>query len=413
MLAFSSKSISKRPFLRLIASLALLALAISGCGTIREFLSPERDRLVLEESEFTALPGWGKNNMAGALPAFRKSCERLQGLPGNRKLGGRVVGGRVADWRAVCTAATELKDTGADDTRHFFETWFEPFRATNNGEPMGLFTGYYEPVLRGSRRRNGPFTVPLYRRPTDLVTADLGLFHKRLEGRRIVGKVGNGELRPYPNRAAINAGALEGRGLEIAWVKDAAAAFFLHIQGSGQIVLKDGSIMRVGYAAQNGRVYHSIGRELIRRGILPREAVSLQSIRAWMKDNPGEARGLMEKNPSYIFFREIEGDGPIGAQGAVLTPLRSLAVDRRFIPLGVPLWVNTATPGKNPDDAVRPLRRLFIAQDTGGAIRGPVRGDIFWGSGPKAEAAAGRMNREGEYYLLLPRSLDTIGLPAM
>ncbi len=401
---------------RLFAGLILLAIGAAGCGFLLEPFAPKRDRLVLENLSFADLPGWKEDNLAEALPAFRKSCDRLEWQPDERPLGGKDFAGRVADWRGICAAAAKLVEIGPlneDAARGFFEKWFRPFRATNNGESKGLFTGYYEPVLRGSRTRREPYTVPIYRRPKDLVTVDLGLFRKGLRGRRIIGKVEDGELRPYDDRAAINAGALQGQGLEIVWVDDSAAAFFLHIQGSGRVILDDGKIIRIGYAAQNGHVYRSIGRELIRRGTLAREDVSLQSIRAWMREHPREAQALMEKNPSYIFFREFEGDGPMGAQGAALTPLRSLAVDRRFLPLGVPVWVDTTAPGVNPGEPPRPLRRLFIAQDTGGAIRGPVRGDVFWGTGSEAEAAAGRMKHEGEYYLLLPKSVARGEFPVM
>lgn len=401
---------------RLCGAFLLLLSAAAGCGIFRE-RPPEKDRLALEEVSFSDLAGWAGDRHAEALAAFRKSCDHLLRQPDPRPLGETPAFGRAADWRPVCAEAVRLEASGpagSDGARAFFEKWFSPFRATNNGDPKGLFTGYYEPVLRGSRTRGGAYTIPLHSRPPDLVTVDLGLFQKDLRGRRIAGKVKDGQLRPYPDRAAINAGALDGLGVEIVWVDDPVAAFFLHIQGSGQVVLEDGSVLRLGYAAQNGHPYHSIGRELIRRGIFPRESVSLQTIRAWLREHPDEARRLMEKNPSYIFFREIGGEGPLGAQGVVLTPLRSLAVDRRFIPLGIPLWVDTTAPGTKPGGGFTlPLRRLFVAQDTGGAIQGPVRGDVFWGRGPEAEEKAGRMKQEGEYYLLLPRSLARRHLPVL
>ncbi|MFQ5912180.1 MAG: murein transglycosylase A [Nitrospinota bacterium] len=401
---------------RLIAGFVLVMTGISGCGEIFEPPAPKKNRLVLEKVSFADLPGWTKNNHAGALPAFRKSCDRLKSQPDRRPFGEGNIAGRVADWWAVCAEAARLGESAPVNdarARAFFEKWFSPFRATNNGDAKGLFTGYYEPLLRGSHTRGGAYTVPIFRRPEDLITVDLGLFRKGLKGSRIAGKVVDGELRPYADRAAINAGILDGLGLEIVWVDDPVAAFFLHIQGSGRVVLEDGAAMRLGYAAHNGHPYHAIGRELVRRGILTRENTSLQTIRDWMIQNPGEARALMEKNPSYIFFREIQGDGPIGSQGVVLTPLRSLAVDRRFIPLGIPVWVDTTAPGEKPGEAGRVLQQLFIAQDTGGAIRGPVRGDIFWGTGSAAEAAAGQMKQEGEYFLLLPRSLGSRELSAM
>ena len=208
--------------------------------------------------------------------------------------------------------------------------------------------------------------------------------------------------KPLPDRAAIATGALAGAAPVIAWVDDPVDAFFLHVQGSGRIALAGGGMLRVGYAGKNGHAYVSIGRALIERGALARADVSLQSIRAWLAANPGEAAAVLALNPSYVFFRELHGEGPLGAQGVPLTPGRSLAVDRRFLPLGAPLWLDVMAPASDPAAADRRLRRLVIAQDTGGAIRGPLRGDLFWGFGAEAESVAGRMKHPGGYVLLLP-----------
>ena len=250
-----------------------------------------------------------------------------------------------------------------------------------------------------------PYTVPLHGRPADLVTVDLGAFRHDLEGRRIAGRVVDGRLRPFESRAEIVAGALDDKAPVLAWLDDPIAAFFLHIQGSGRIVLAEGGELRVGFAGQNGHPYVAIGRELIRRGAIARERISLQTIRDWLKRNPDQAAEVMAVNRSYVFFHVLEGVGPVGAQGVVLTPGRSLAVDRRYLPLGAPLWLEARAPAPQPESPDRPLHRLMVAQDTGGAIRGPVRGDVFWGHGPDAEAVAGRMKHQGRYYLLLPRAL--------
>jgi membrane-bound lytic murein transglycosylase A len=251
--------------------------------------------------------------------------------------------------------------------------------------------------------------VPLYGRPGDLIDVDLGSFDADLKGHRIAGRVEGQRLMPYYTRAQIDAGALAGRGLELFWVEDPIRSFFMQIQGSGQIDLPDGSRMRVGYAAQNGRPYRAIGRDLVAMGAIARDDVSLQSIRAWLVAHPDQARGVMEKNPSFVFFRALPdlaaAPGPLGAMGVPLTPERSLAVDRRFLPLGVPLWLSTTAPWPSGEG---PLQRLVIAQDTGGAIRGPVRGDVFWGSGDAAEAVAGRMQSKGGYWILLPRGLSPV-----
>ena len=299
---------------------------------------------------------------------------------------------------------------GADKAREFFEAHFAPYEARNGAEAEGLFTGYFEPELRGATQADGRYAVPLYARPDDLVTVDLGLFRSALLGERLAGRVADGALKPYATRADIDGGALAARGLELVWVDDPIDAFFLHIQGSGRIVFEDGTTRRLAYAATNGHDYFSIGRRLVDIGALSREDVSMQTIRDWLAANPERASEVMHENASYVFFRWLEEgqatDGPVGTQGVVLTAGRSLAVDRRFVPMTVPVWLESAAPDPDPAREDRPLRRLMVAQDSGGAIRGPVRGDVFWGTGAEAGAVAGRMKHAGRYWLLLPRGLD-------
>jgi membrane-bound lytic murein transglycosylase A len=230
---------------------------------------------------------------------------------------------------------------------------------------------------------------------------ELGEFRADYRGQRIAGKVVNGQLRPYANRADIDAGALVGKNLELIWLNDPIEAFFLAIQGSGRVKMPDGSFVRVGYDAQNGHPYFAIGRELVRRGVMPTDQVSMQSIRAWLKANPGEAPTVMATNPSYIFFREVAGDGPIGSQGVPLTPGRSLAVDPTQAPMGAPIWLEAI----DASPMIGGVQRLMVAQDTGGAIRGAVRGDLFWGSGAEAGERAGVMKARGRWYFLLPNGV--------
>jgi membrane-bound lytic murein transglycosylase A len=246
--------------------------------------------------------------------------------------------------------------------------------------------------------------VPLYARPPELVTVDLGKFRQDLRGKRIAGRLEGGALAPLPDRAAIEKGALARRRLELVWVDSPVDAFFLQIQGSGRVQLAEGGEMRVGYAADNGHPYTAIGRELVRRGVYQPKEVSMQSIRRWLESNPAEAGALMQVDASYVFFQKVEGEGPLGAEGVALTPGRSLAVDRGHWPLGVPLWLDGTAPSPREGEPDRPLRRLLIAQDTGGAIRGPIRGDVFWGAGPEPEAIAGRMKNTGRLWVLLPSS---------
>lgn len=410
----AAENVRSRPLLLTAALAALLALA--SCAPREAEKRP--DALTLTPVAFSALPGWAEDDQSAALPALRKSCAyfarqgdatRLQPTPTDSQVPG--IGGLVGDWRAVCAAASQLPDGNRAAARAFFEREFKPFKAANNSDTRGLFTGYYEAELRGALRPSSRYNVPLYKVPPDLVAVDLAEFGSEFSGRTIAGKVVQGKLRPYDDRTAIERGALKGKNLELLWVDDAVDAFFLHIQGSGRVVMDDGSVLRVGYAGKNGQPYVAIGRELVARGVMPAEQVSMQTIRAWLKANPREAEGLMNVNRSYVFFQETKGagpnEGPIGAQTVALTPGRSLAVDRKFLPLGLPIWLDASHPdgAANSSSGEARIRRLLVAQDTGGAIRGPVRGDVFFGWGEQAAAKAGLMRDRGEYYLLLPNAV--------
>ncbi|HYG88985.1 MAG TPA: murein transglycosylase A [Azospirillum sp.] len=380
--------------LRWAAALAML-LALTAC----EKEEPVPDRLTLAPVTFADLPGWAADRTAEAVPAFARSCAKIRTMPSDRSVG--PIGGKAGDWAEPCARLADLPPGDDAAARAFFEEWFIPYAAGNNGVRRGLFTGYYEVELKGSRTPVPQYPQPLYKRPADLVMVDLGEFSDSWKGQRIAGRVLDGRLRPFEDRASIEAGSLSGKGLELLWVDDPIGAFFLQIQGSGRVMLPDGEEVRVGYAGQNGRKYVAIGKELIDRGELTREEVSLQTIRAWLKAHPEQAGDLMNKNPSYVFFQELTGEGPLGADGLALTPGRSLAVDRSFLALGLPVWLDA----EDPLDAGARLRRLLVAQDTGGAIRGPVRGDVFWGHGPDAELRAGKMKSPGEYWLLLPKGV--------
>lgn len=397
-----------RPRASPAAVLLTLVAALAACERAPPPPPPE-PAASLTPAAFADLDGWVADDHAAALAAFRRSCERLTAKPAGDAAGRETWAGRVGDWLPACAAAAGTAPAGA---RGFFEAAFRPYALTDRGAAEGLFTGYYEPLLSGSKVPDARFSVPLHRRPPDLVSVDLGLFDPGLQGRKVAGRVDGGRLVPYPARAEIAGGALDGRGLELLWVDDPVAKFFLEIQGSGRVRLPDGGVLRVGYADQNGHPYRAIGKDLVEMGAIARDRVSLQAIRDWLRANPGRAPGIMARNRSYVFFRALpdqaDAPGPPGAQGAPLTPGRSLAVDRRFVPLGAPLWLEAAATPMAPDSAAgvaRPLRRLVVAQDTGGAIKGPVRGDLFWGAGEEAEFAAGHMQSRGRYYILLPRSL--------
>jgi membrane-bound lytic murein transglycosylase A len=361
--------------------------------------------LTLSPARFGDLPGWNNDNSAAALAAFVKSCAELDRRSDNTAVGPAALGMTASAWRKPCAAAraTSPNDAAA---RAFFTAQFTPYLAANNNDSDGLFTGYYEPLLHGARQRGGQYQTPLLKRPADLVMVDLGRFRPAWHGERIAGRVVAGNLVPYPSRGEIERGALDADRLALFWVDDPVDAFFLQVQGSGRVALPDGTEVRLGYDGQNGQPYVAIGKKLLERGALTADQVSLQSIRAWIAAHPDQADALMDENPSYVFFRELPSDGPIGSEGVVLTAGRSLAVDRNFIPLGAPIYLAI-------DDSASPLQRLMVAQDIGGAINGPVRGDVFWGFGADAEMRAGAMRARGKYYLLLPKDVTLPGLAAL
>jgi membrane-bound lytic murein transglycosylase A len=388
-------------------ALAIAALLLGGCAPREAPPSalppPVAAQLTLTRVDFTELPGWSDDQLAEALPALRLSCAALVAQPADLPVGPNALAGTVADWKPLCA---ELPGADADSSvlRQFFEASFLPLAVAGPDGPDGLFTGYYEPELVGSRRHSGKFATPLYRRPGDLVTVDLGDFRADLKGEALAGRVIDGRLKPYFTRAEIDAGALTGRGLELLWLADPIDAFFLSVQGSGRVRLAEGGTTRIGFAGSNGHPFTAIGRRLVERGQLARDNVSMQAVRGWLRSHPSEAGALMAENARYIFFREAGGDGPTGTQGGRLTPGRSLAVDAALLPLGVPLWLDTTWPAGTPT-AGQPLQRLVVAQDTGGAIKGAVRGDVFWGTGEAALAIAGPMKQRGRYFLLLPTTV--------
>jgi membrane-bound lytic murein transglycosylase A len=389
--------------MRILAAVLLAALA--ACAP----KPPPAPPLAFRAATFADLPGYAADRVAEALPALNRSCVRMVAR-GAAALDGLERYGTGQDWQPFCTALNALKPGDDAGLRRLVERELQPMAVIGDGKAEGLFTGYYEPLVRGSRQRGGAYTVPLYRQPTDLVQVDLGEFRDSLKGQRIAGRVRDGRLKPYEDRAAIETGALAGKNLELVWLDDAADAFFLQVQGSGLVQMPDGKQMRVGFAAQNGHGYVAVGKVMIERGLLSREEVSMQSIRAWLRANPSAAAELLRQNPSYVFFRELpapkdDSDGPPGAQGVALLPGRSLAVDRGLHAMGLPLWLAATRPSAQPPHDDLPLQRLMVAQDTGGAIRGAVRGDVFWGHGPEAESIAGRMKHPGKIWLLLPRSV--------
>jgi membrane-bound lytic murein transglycosylase A len=365
------------------AVLLLLAAALlAGCTT------PNPQGLHLSRRDFSALPGWKDARLDASLAAFRRGCTVLQQRDARAPMGGAGYAGTVGDWLAACS--------GDDaDARHFFETRFAAY-AVEAGDDEGLFTGYYEPQINGSRAPQGDYRTPVYGPPPDIVRADLGAFTDKLKGQHIAGQLDGPRLVPYGDRAAIDAGNIAGD--PILYTDDPVGLFFLQIQGSGRVRLDDGSVSRLAYAGNNGQPYTAIGRVLIGQNELTREEVSMQSIRAWLKAHPGKAQAVMESDKSYVFLRETPlGDPALGSNGTLgvaLTPLASLAVDPGQHALGAPYYVVAGD-----------VTGLMVAQDTGGAIKGTVRGDIFFGFGDEAENRAGTMKAPGRMFVLLPREL--------
>jgi membrane-bound lytic murein transglycosylase A len=317
-----------------------------------------------------------------ALEAFRTSCPSLVK---RADLSGLT---RPEDWTASCDAAGQSPRA---DALSFFNTHFEPVRV---GDGSAFATGYFEPKIAGSRTRGPGYQVPVHGAPDDLIEADLGAFVEDLKGRRVRGRVDDKKLVPYHDRAAIEDGALAGRGLELAWAADPIDLFFLEIQGSGQLALPDGKIMRIGYATQNGRGYTAIGRLMKERGLLAPGRSTMQDIVAWLRQNPERGRAIMRENKSYVFFKEVTGPGPLGALGLPVTPRGTVAADPKFVPLGAPVILAMDRAEANG---------LWIAQDTGGAIKGPNRFDTFWGAGDEAARIAGGMAARGTAVILLPK----------
>jgi membrane-bound lytic murein transglycosylase A len=384
-----------------LSALVLLFLAslLSACATPSSSTqkpTDERDNVNLVPASFQDLVGWEEDQQGEALRAFRLSCARHAARAPSTSL--RHVG-EIASLQKICMQAEQVDILQHTAARTFFEKNFDVFLVKGSKGERGLFTGYYEPLLKGSYEKIGPYQTPLYARPDDLVMVDLGEFRSSLKGQRIAGRVKDGRLRPFEDRAKITDGKTEKPLQPILYVDGPIDAFFLEIQGSGRIQMPDGSIKRLGFAGQNGHPYVAIGKILADRGDLKREEVSLATIRAWLLANPDKATQLLNENPSYVFFRPLDENGAIGAEGTVLTSRRSLAVDSSYWSYGLPFWLDT----EDPD--AKPFRQLMVAQDTGGAIRGVVRGDVFFGDGDVAEDMAGRMKSQGRYFILLPKQV--------
>ena len=368
-------------------STILLFLLLAGCtGQLPPPPISVPESPPLRAASFAELPGWTETTPAAAVDTFLKSCQAL---------------GRQERWAQVCAQALFVAPGDEQVARQFFEDFFQPWQLMNeDGSTSGTITGYYVPELEGSRTPDATYRYPLYRDPEDLLVIDLSAVYPELKDFRLRGRIEGKRVVPYYEREEIDSARRPLDGQELFWVKDPVELFFLHIQGSGRILLPDGEKIMVGYANQNGHPYQSIGRLLLERGAMTRDQMSMQNIRRWVAENPAAGEKLLAENPSYVFFHELERgvESPPGALGVPLSAERSLAVDRRTTPLGAPVFLATSRP-----DSAAPLNRLMVAQDTGGAIKGRVRADFFWGLGAEAGALAGHMKQAGQMWVLLPR----------
>lgn len=383
----------------LLASFLCWALTMSAAGAESGLAGQAR----LEALSFEDLAGWREDDHAAAFAAFRRSCRALDA--GSAAL--RPAVEARFDLRAVCRAALDLDEPSKTEARAFFEAHFQPFSVIPHSG-SGFLTGYYEPEFQGSRTADGTYRVPLLARPDDLITLPQGETLPGPEpGLQAARRTGTG-YEPYPDRAAIEDGALGSRARPVVFLREPAEAFIIHVQGSARIRLDDGSVMRVAYAGRNGRPYTSIGRLLVQRGEMDLQTMTLEKLMGWLKDHPEPAKALMRENRSYIFFREADElapeDGPVGGAGIPLVPGRSLAVDRNLWAYGLPFWLEGSLPLTLEE--AEPLRRLMIAQDTGSAIVGPARGDFFFGSGAEAGRRAGLLRHAVRFVVLQPKAFQ-------
>lgn len=347
---------------------------------------------LLKPADWREIETWKQDNLTEGWQAWLTSCSTLKNKP---------------EWQPACQAAATLVTPDNAQIIDYFTRYFNVYStSTIAGSNNGLITGYYEPILKGSRTKSAQYAFPLYSQPKDLITVDLSSLFPELKFKRLRGKLDGNRLVPYLTRAEIESEKPPLAGSELVWVDDAVDAFFLQIQGSGLIQLDTGEQMHVGYADQNGHAYNSIGKVLIQRGELTASQASMQGIKDWGRKNVGKLRELLNTNPSYVFFRELPANlpGPLGALGVPLSAERSVAIDPKYIPLGAPIYLSTTYP-----NSAKPLQRLMVAQDTGGAIKDGVRADFYWGSGNYAGKMAGAMKQSGTIWVLLPKEFK---LPA-
>lgn len=355
--------------------------------TEKEDLAKIPDYGLLKKSDWSAIESsFESDNVLLTWTAWLRSCSVLK---------------QKDTWKKVCDLADDIKEPSDENIKNYFKKYFNLYSATNmDGSDTGTITGYYQPILKGSKVKTSHYKVPLYTTPKDLITVDLSDVYPELKSKRLRGKLAGNKLIPYLSRAEIDGQGSPLAGNEIVWVEDPVEAFFLEIQGSGIIQFDNGEAMQIGYADQNGYPFKAIGSTLVQKKEITMAEASMEGIKNWARKNITKLREFLNMNASYVFFRKLPNDlpGPIGALGVSIEAERSVAIDPKFIPLGAPVFLSTTQPNTS-----EPLERLMVAQDTGGAIRGGVRADFYWGSGDEAGRKAGSMKQQGKIWTLLPR----------
>lgn len=387
-------------------SILILTLSITALATVAfafYYNGFWGSHLVLTKTTFSRIPNWKRDDQSKSLLAFQQSCIDI--LKRNPTVAFSTIqhSGKNSDWQTICTTANKLHNPDKSTARHFFESAFTPYHVYDNFNPKGLFTGYYLPLLHANLKQTKKYSTPIYAVPDDLIKINLGLFRPALAGTTIVGQINNHTLKPYPDRSIISNGGIQKNARVLAWSDNPIDVFFAQIQGSAIIQLPNHQEFSIGYAGNNGRPYTAIGKILVSRNALSKKNVSMQTIRTWLTEHPQEMDSILNQNASYVFFNILKNKDPVGTEQVALTPERSLAVDTRHIPLGAPLWLDTVAPSPTPTKKSTNFSKLVIAQDTGGAIKGIVRGDVYWGAGDKATFIAGHMQSPGQYWILLPK----------
>jgi membrane-bound lytic murein transglycosylase A len=385
-------------------ALAAAAPCTEETATVEGSSAPH-DALTLTQVGFGELPGWTEDALADAVPSFLRSCEKLKALRDDAPVGHDGHGGKARSWRKACAAAARVKPGDGGAARKMFEAEFVAYEAAGNAGPTGKLTGYYVAEIHASRTRHGRFQTPVLGRPDDLVMVDLSSFIKDAHGRRVWGRMAHGELVPYYARDEIRKGVLAGRGLELMYVDDPVDLLFAQIEGSAKATLDDGTTVWLEFAGKNGRAYRGVGGVLRNGGFLRPGEGTMQGIRQWFHDHPTRFDEIADQDASYVFFMVSKLPGAVGSQRTILTAQRSMAVDRAFIAMSTPIWVEGNAPVLGKKGVTELWHHLLIAQDTGAGILGAVRGDIYWGDDAAAAERGGRMGGPGRYWLLLPHGV--------